>query len=509
MALKFIITSKANLKKKYKERFAEIEKILNGLASADKPKLLDTKIIYVDDAASAQQFQFTRITRTSERNCKKVFDELYNKHFPAYMVIFGAGDVFPFQKLDNEVYAAGADDDVSIDSDLPYACNTSYNKKCSSFIDPIRVVGRIPDVPGIAGDISFVEKMIDNINKWKPLPKNNYTDKYFAITAQVWQKSTEESIENIFGNDTSLLASPPANGNYTKEVLSPLSHFYNCHGSLLDPNYYGQKGKNYPVSLNSSNLKGNVAYGTVIAAECCYGSQLFDPAMIGNDSIAGSYLYNDAMAFMGSTTIAYGPSEGQGLADLICQYFMINVHNGQSTGRAFLEARQKFLTNSGPHIDPHELKTIAQFVLLGDPSVQLVEDIGNKNFNNTIENRRVELVTKGLGIKKVVYPAKKIDGSESFAKNRSNLRQVLTHAGFDEESTESIFEIESMKTDAAQSKNLSKILPFNQSNDLKYRVYQKELKRDEQNKEKIRNIEVLVVKERGEQILEWKLYHSR
>ena len=49
------------------------------------------------------------------------------------------------------------------------------------------------------------------------------------------------------------------------------------------------------------------------------------------------------------------------------------VLRGHSVGRAFLQARQKFLTESVPRVNAIELKTISQFVLLGDPSLHLVK----------------------------------------------------------------------------------------------------------------------------------------
>src|SRR5262249_7732106 len=49
------------------------------------------------------------------------------------------------------------------------------------------------------------------------------------------------------------------------------------------------------------------------------------------------------------------------------------VLRGHSVGRAFLEAQQEFIKSSAPRIDVYELKTIAQFLLLGDPSLHLVE----------------------------------------------------------------------------------------------------------------------------------------
>jgi hypothetical protein len=92
--------------------------------------------------------------------------------------------------------------------------------------------------------------------------------------------------------------------------------------------------------------------------------------------MALSYLQDGASGFFGSTTIAYGPSEGNGSADLICQYFLQQVLAGASLGRAALEARLKF-GGGKTHLDPYDLKTLAQFYLLGDPSLHPVAPVGH------------------------------------------------------------------------------------------------------------------------------------
>jgi hypothetical protein len=84
--------------------------------------------------------------------------------------------------------------------------------------------------------------------------------------------------------------------------------------------------------------------------------------------ISLSYLGAGGIGFVGSTTIAYGPAKGNGAADLLTQYFLIEILAGASLGRAFLQARQKFIQTQRL-ADPVNLKTIAQFILLGDPSV--------------------------------------------------------------------------------------------------------------------------------------------
>ena len=124
-------------------------------------------------------------------------------------------------------------------------------------------------------------------------------------------------------------------------------------------------------------VESKIARGTVAAMECCYGAELYEPDDGVHPGIANTYLQSGAYGYLGSTTIAYGPAKGNGSADLICQYFLKSVCDGASLGRAALEARQKFASQSA-ELDPIDLKTLAQFVLLGDPSIHPVKSASAK-----------------------------------------------------------------------------------------------------------------------------------
>jgi hypothetical protein len=136
--------------------------------------------------------------------------------------------------------------------------------------------------------------------------------------------------------------------------------------------FWGEEGKVQPPSFSSDDVPSQLLEGTFVAAECCYGAEQYAPGR-GKPSISATYLLSNAAAYVGSTTIAYGEVRSQENADLITQYFVQFVLRGHSVGRAFLEAQQEFIKSSAPHIDVYELKTIAQFLLLGDPSLHLVE----------------------------------------------------------------------------------------------------------------------------------------
>ena len=131
-----------------------------------------------------------------------------------------------------------------------------------------------------------------------------------------------------------------------------------------------KKGNKYPVAHEASWIGGKINEGTVAAMECCYGGELYDPLLLSSRQagICNTYLAGKAYGYFGSSTIAYGPAEGNGSADLLCQYFLRRVLAGASLGRAALEARQEF-AQAGPDLDPIDVKTLAQFSLFGDPSI--------------------------------------------------------------------------------------------------------------------------------------------
>ena len=203
-------------------------------------------------------------------------------------------------------------------------------------------------------------------------PLAQYLD-YFALSVQLWKKSSALSLANIFGNARKLLLAPPTGSVAASRKLGPRSHFINCHGALADPRFYGEDRKGTPVALDSKDLRGRIREGTVAAVECCYGAELYDSAALKLPvPICQSYLAQSAYGYFGSTTIAYGPAEGNGAADLITQYFLLEVQAGHSLGLAALKAQQRYVEQVD-ELDPIDLKTLAQFYLLGDPSVQPVK----------------------------------------------------------------------------------------------------------------------------------------
>jgi hypothetical protein len=368
---KIIVTHRAALLKKYGESgFAKIQTALNGLIAADKARGLNTVVIHIDVAAEMKKVGGKPVDGPKDyRGTKAAIDAVFKRHNPDYLMILGAPDVVVHQNLKNTASSAADQDDAAW-GDVPYACEQPYSTDPAQFVGPTRIVGRLPDLTG-ATNPSHLVALLARAAAWKSRPASRYTP-YFGLSADVWKGSTRKSLDNIFGNDSHLLLSPPKGPKHPPATLRRASHFINCHGGPASPEFQGQSGDNYPASLRTSTIAGNISIGTVAAVECCYGAELYDSVTLSLDiPICQSYLKQGAYGYFGSTTIAYGPAEDNGAADLICQYFLLRVHAGASIGRAALMARQEFVTNVG-QMDPIDLKTLAQFCLYGDPSIHPV-----------------------------------------------------------------------------------------------------------------------------------------
>jgi hypothetical protein len=367
---KVIVTNIAALKTKYQRRYHHVQDALLDLVRADAARGVETRVVGLDDRATMRRFRGAHVADPgSGLENKRAIDAVWRHFRPNYLLILGAPDIVPHQNLVNPVYLPGDDDDQFAPSDLPYACEHEFSQNIADFRGPTRVVGRLPDLHGFA-DTFYLARLLRTAARCRVRPIARYMA-YFGLTAQAWRKSTELSLLNTFG-PTAVHRSPFEGPDWRRSQLGARTHFINCHGGLSSNEFFGQRGESYPVAVEADRLAGKIRSGTVVAAECCYGAQLHDPAITDGDmGICNRYLGEGAYAFFGSSTIAYGPSEGNGSADLICQFFVQRVLAGASTGRATLEARLQFAQHA-THLDPTDLKTLAQFNLMGDPSIHVV-----------------------------------------------------------------------------------------------------------------------------------------
>lgn len=508
---KIIISNRAALLQKY--GVASLKKItdqLKKLIAADKKRNANSLLVFVDDKVAMKKAKGKIVTdATDPSQYKNAIDSLFRFYNPDYIMLLGSQDIIPHCKFRIPI---PDDDDSFVPSDAPYACEAPFSRNAGDFIAPSRVVGRLPDITGVK-DPAYLIALIQNSINWKPLKAAKYKS-YFSLSVKWWQKSTKESLKNIFQDNSKLKITPTTKGPYSKPALNAMMHFYNCHGGLRTPEFYGQPSEiaqSFPVCMESSFLDGKITYGNVTAAECCYGALLYNPLKPTKIQIpiANAYLQNNAIAFVGSTTAAYGPPEGQGAADYITQYFLIAVLKGASTGRAFLEAQQRFVEKGDVKMDPMDLKTIIQFLLLGDPSLSPVEDtpkttpgktpiktIMNKivHEKNERKDRRKKLQEKSVYIGNTSDAPIKIESVPKGAL-KTDIQKVLK---------ENNFSSDGKMTYGFKKKKNAKSKGPGAKQEYRYHVYSRM-----QQKEKIKTVRLLVIQEVDNQIMEIKEYVRR
>ena len=333
-------------------------------------------VVALDDRTQMAQLGAARVRSSkSAQQAKSAIDSLWKALTrPDYLLIVGGPDVIPHVPLVNHMPHVTSDDDpdARVPSDLPYACEAPYGLDPAAFVAADRVVGRIPDIPS-ATDPAYLIGLLRTAAHWQPAARSAYRAA-FALSARAWRKSTEKSLRGVFGRSDGVRYSPNEGPNFADETLAPRMHFINCHGDRLEWRFFGQHDRDsedYPTALESSGLAA-VAPGTIVAAECCYGARIAPP--LGRRrrlNIALTYLGEGAYGFFGSTTVAYGAEITNDDADLLCGYFLQEILAGASLGRAALQARLRF-TKAAKHLDVYELKALAQFILLGDPSIHPV-----------------------------------------------------------------------------------------------------------------------------------------
>ena len=367
---KLVVTNRAALSAKYGARLADIEAAITKLRASDAKRGLVTELVYLDDAATHKATGQLVAEPGDPADNKAAIDAAYTHWAPDYLMLLGATDVIPHQDLRNPMFNVNSRDDNPFAwSDLPYACDAPYSQRIEQFLGPTRVVGRLPDIVAATDATYLVNRLLDAASA-VPQPRSAFTGK-FGLTAKAFVAAGTANLTTIFGDASGLVTSPTGGPNWPQAVIAQRSHVVSCHGGPASPTFFGDDGIDYPDALSASSLRGNVSQGAVATAECCYGAQLYNPAdAYGKAGICSTFLEEGGVAYFGSTNVAYSDDAVVGWAGLITQFFWDAILRGESSGSATAEARQRY---AAAQTDPAGMKTLAQFILLGDPSIHPVQ----------------------------------------------------------------------------------------------------------------------------------------
>lgn len=361
--VELIISSKEKLKTKYGQpNLAQIEAKLGDYMDALVAAGITAKLAYVDDAASLSPYGLSPVASDSPDQIKELIDSLEGKLNPKHFLILGGHSIIPFFSLTNP---AGFDGDKIVYSDSPYATQDS------DYLIPERALGRLPDaaegeLPFFLSLLSAAASRVKRANKVS-----------FGMTANVWTDASQAVYVPIKNAGESLELSPPVkHGDLPAAKLNRKGYFYfNLHGGEDTANWYGQEGSTYPVAFTPENIQDADVRNAVICCEACYGANIVNKGV--DEAISLKFLAKDAACFVGSTKIAYGPTEPPSTeADLLVLKFFERIKEGLTFGDAFMKAKQDFAREciaARSRMDMTEKKTLIEFVLFADPSLKMEE----------------------------------------------------------------------------------------------------------------------------------------
>lgn len=278
------------------------------------------------------------------------------KHFK-YLFILGSYDVIPTITWENE--AADKNSDTDVTSDLPYATLDTvspFNGQNYDFDDVLRV-GRLPNVDFA----NYFKNLKESCGKMGDIHS-------FGLSAAVWENLTEYIYKKYCPDGSYLYSSPHITKENLQRFMPSKSNLllFNLHGSDKTEFWYGQEDSSYPEAMDHSSLEW-IDKPYFLAVEACYGA--YYEGRTKENSILLSALNGKCLSFLGSSRIAFGTPEPLGTcADIICGEFIRLVQSGESAGDAFNKARKQLTENEQ---DSSSIKTLAEFALYGDPSVQM------------------------------------------------------------------------------------------------------------------------------------------
>lgn len=374
-AVKIVLTHLGALRRKHgAQGVSQIAAAVADLAAADAARGVETRLVAMDDGRRARGLGVSQVSDAGDVAAAKAFaDAAAARWEPSYILLLGSPDVVPMPGLANPLWAGdprAGDPDETIPSDLPYASDAPHSTDAGTFVGATRVVGRLPDGTGARGPAQLL-RLLATSARHRTRRRSSYLPA-FALTAAEWRGSTAATLTKLAGDATELHDAPPDAPPWPAAQTRRRLHLVNLHGAVADPRFYGQRGRSFPVALDAAELGGGrrLVEGTVCAAECCYGGMLFDPAESGGvRGFADTYLAAGAYGYCAATNVAYGPADTNDAADLVCRAFLQHVLAGCSVGRAMLQARQDYAFTKAS-LSPIDIKTLAQFTLFGDPSVQ-------------------------------------------------------------------------------------------------------------------------------------------
>ena len=413
-----VMTTRQGLEKRYGSQTAGIIEVemLRLVAAVQERRDWGALLFYPDEGTylfnTSSKLRLERPTpRANDPWALKLslidLDEILKKRGERIgaVLIVGGPEVVPFHNLPNPV----DDADVDVPSDNPYATSDE------NYFIPEWPVGRLPDgavqpennaqpllyaLSGLAArhkSIANRSAMASWYRRWwgsmigwinRKSANGSHTRPSFGITAAIWRQASLTVFRPI-GEPRALHISPPAdnpqaggNGNHPSPIPLARLGYFNLHGLVDAPEWYGQRdpnngdapmplaeGEDYPVAVRPADVLNSGRAPQVVFTEACYGANIINKG--ADEAIALKFMQVGTYAIAGSTCISYGSiSPPLIAADYLGHAFWSYIRDGLPAGEALRRAKislaREMHTRQG-YLDGEDQKTLISFILYGDP----------------------------------------------------------------------------------------------------------------------------------------------
>lgn len=279
------------------------------------------------------------------------------------VLIIGGPDVVPFHLGRNPV----------ADSDSSIAADYLYGRSDADGLLNEWPVGRLPDGEGTsAGQLRRLLLLASLLQCRPPVG----AARTFGYSTASWRRASGVAYAVLNPQQPLLLSPPTTAGTLDTVLLDGAGRVYcNLHGSPSNVTWYGQgptRHSKWISALRPRDVAPLNMLGAVVVSEACYGA--YSPDCDLGDGLAMAFMLRGAACFVGTTTMAYGPSKPPlSEADLLARTVLEeSLRPGITAGEAFAAARRRVLLETMDwqgFLDEDDTKTLMQFVLYGDPTL--------------------------------------------------------------------------------------------------------------------------------------------
>ena len=322
-------------------------------------------IAMLDDEDEARQFGFVTAAATPPSIVAAV--RQLREQLPAVtsLLLIGGDTLVPVWQLDNPVTDRRADPDRVVLSDNPYGTTAD---SLEEYVAPALPVGRLIEPPGRSASdvVAMIDATAGHHQRFTRRPGSA------AIFNREWEEPAREVMN---------LLMPTVDEHQTPGYQIDAGNIDDLHRGFVYFNLHGFPDDTawkafdpvrgaFATVLTPAALTTLEMSGAIVFAENCYATLVPD----GRATCATEMLRRGAGAFVGPTGLSFGSHIRPDLlldnSDFLARNFIGRVVSGTRTGDALAAARHDYVTDASVSpFNPFKLKTLLQYRLLGDPSL--------------------------------------------------------------------------------------------------------------------------------------------